>query len=402
MKRTIQIILLATTPFYALAQWSTSGTAIFYGAGNVGIGTASPGAKLSFSDLTSSTAADGITWYSPSPLDYGIFKTSGSWNAPNYQQLKLNWATGIILDPGSSYGKSFVEVGGGGLRVTSGNVGIGTTNPLYRLQVNSNQAGNLRLVSNGSTTPNPTIDIFDNVNGTEFVLSPSTGKVDMFTYSNHALALGTANTERMRIDNNGNVGIGTASPGAKLSFSDLTGSAAADGITWYSPSPLDYGIFKTSGSWNAPNYQQLKLNWATGIILDPGSSYGKSFVEVGGGGLRVTSGNVGIGTTNPGSFKLAVEGKIWAKEVQVALTNPGPDYVFEPTYNLKPLAEIETYIKENKHLPEVPSAKEMEANGVQLGEMNMLLLKKVEELTLYVIELKKEVAELKENQKSKK
>jgi hypothetical protein len=316
--------------------------------------------------------------------------------------LKLNWATGIILDPGSSYGKSFVEVGGGGLRVTSGNVGIGTTNPLYRLQVNSNQAGNLRLVSNGSTTPNPTIDIFDNVNGTEFVLSPSTGKVDMFTYSNHALALGTANTERMRIDNNGNVGIGTASPGAKLSFSDLTGSAAADGITWYSPSPLDYGIFKTSGSWNAPNYQQLKLNWATGIILDPGSSYGKSFVEVGGGGLRVTSGNVGIGTTNPGSFKLAVEGKIWAKEVQVALTNPGPDYVFEPTYNLKPLAEIETYIKENKHLPEVPSAKEMEANGVQLGEMNMLLLKKVEELTLYVIELKKEVAELKENQKSKK
>ncbi len=109
MKRTIQIILLATTPFYALAQWSTSGTAIFYGAGNVGIGTASPGAKLSFSDLTGSTAADGITWYSPSPLDYGIFKTSGSWNAPNYQQLKLNWATGIILDPGSSYGKSFVE-----------------------------------------------------------------------------------------------------------------------------------------------------------------------------------------------------------------------------------------------------------------------------------------------------
>jgi hypothetical protein len=100
-------------------------------------------------------------------------------------------------------------------------------------------------------------------------------------------------------------------------------------------------------------------------------------------------GNVGIGTTTPGSFKLAVEGKIWAKEVQIALTNPGPDYVFEPTYHLKPLAEIETYIKENKHLPEVPSAKEMEKNGVLLGEMNMLLLKKVEELTLYVIELKK-------------
>jgi len=81
--------------------------------------------------------------------------------------------------------------------------------------------------------------------------------------------------------------------------------------------------------------------------------------------------------------------------VQVALTNPGPDYVFEPTYNLKPLAEIETYIKENKHLPEVPSAKEMEKNGVQLGEMNMLLLKKVEELTLHLIEQNKEIKELK-------
>ena len=80
--------------------------------------------------------------------------------------------------------------------------------------------------------------------------------------------------------------------------------------------------------------------------------------------------------------------------MQVALTNPGPDYVFEPTYDLKPLAEIETYIKENKHLPEVPSAKEMEKNGVQLGEMNMLLLKKIEELTLHIIEQNKRIETL--------
>jgi hypothetical protein len=104
--------------------------------------------------------------------------------------------------------------------------------------------------------------------------------------------------------------------------------------------------------------------------------------------IGMSNGNVGIGTTDPGSFKLAVNGKTWSTEVQVAVNRP-PDYVFEPTYDLKPLAEIETYIKENKHLPEVPSATEMEKNGVQLGEMNMLLLKKVEELTLYVIELKK-------------
>jgi hypothetical protein len=117
--------------------------------------------------------------------------------------------------------------------------------------------------------------------------------------------------------------------------------------------------------------------------------------------LIKANGNVGIGTTDPGSFKLAVNGKIWGTEVQVAVTRP-PDYVFEPTYQLKPLAEIETYIKENKHLPEVPSAKEMEKNGVQLGEMNMLLLKKIEEVALFLIEQNKEMRKLKsENENMK-
>jgi hypothetical protein len=106
--------------------------------------------------------------------------------------------------------------------------------------------------------------------------------------------------------------------------------------------------------------------------------------------MAESGGNVGIGTNNPGSFKLAVEGKIGAREINVTTTTPWPDYVFEKDYNLPTLAEVESYINQNKHLPEVPAAKEMEKNGVNLGEMNMLLLKKVEELTLYVIELKKE------------
>ena len=111
--------------------------------------------------------------------------------------------------------------------------------------------------------------------------------------------------------------------------------------------------------------------------------------------LNKDGGNVGIGTTSP-TQKLHVKGTVYSTEVKVDLAaGTGPDYVFESTYDLKPLAEIETYIKENKHLPEVPSAKEMEKNGVQLGEMNMLLLKKVEELTLHLIELKKENDSLK-------
>jgi hypothetical protein len=103
----------------------------------------------------------------------------------------------------------------------------------------------------------------------------------------------------------------------------------------------------------------------------------------------LTNGLVGIGTANPDQ-KLTVKGTIHTEEVRVDMTVPGPDYVFEKNYNLLPLSELETYITQNKHLPEVPSAKEMEAEGLNLKEMNLILLKKVEELTLHLIEMKKE------------
>ncbi len=103
--------------------------------------------------------------------------------------------------------------------------------------------------------------------------------------------------------------------------------------------------------------------------------------------------NLGIGSANPDE-RLTVKGKVHAEEVKVDMNVPGPDYVFEKDYNLATLKEIESYIKKNKHLPEVPSAKEMEANGVLLLEMNMLLLKKIEELTLYVIDQQKQIDEL--------
>ncbi|MEQ8629521.1 LamG domain-containing protein [Ekhidna sp.] len=100
------------------------------------------------------------------------------------------------------------------------------------------------------------------------------------------------------------------------------------------------------------------------------------------------NGNVGIGTRDPDA-KLTVKGKIHAEEVKIDLSVPGPDYVFEPDYDLKSLEETEAYIQAYKHLPEIPSAKEMETIGVELGNMNMLLLKKIEELTLHTIQQQK-------------
>lgn len=110
--------------------------------------------------------------------------------------------------------------------------------------------------------------------------------------------------------------------------------------------------------------------------------------------LHYTEGNVGIGTQNPGSYRLAVNGSIHAKEVKVDM-NGWADYVFAEGYRLPSLEEVKNHIDENGHLINLPSSKEVLANGISLGEMNRLLLEKIEELTLYMIDLKEEIKVLK-------
>lgn len=116
-------------------------------------------------------------------------------------------------------------------------------------------------------------------------------------------------------------------------------------------------------------------------------------------------GNVGIGTDTPRE-RLSVNGNIRAKEIKVEANN-WPDYVFQQGYYLMPLPKVKNYIEINGHLPEIPKAQEVEEQGVSLGEMNKLLLKKVEELTLYLIErderidkIEKELTEMKRNSRN--
>jgi len=99
-------------------------------------------------------------------------------------------------------------------------------------------------------------------------------------------------------------------------------------------------------------------------------------------------GSVGIGTTATGDYKLAVEGTIGARRIKVH-TASWADYVFDSSYRLMPLNAVEKYIQDNKHLPEVPAAAKVAREGVDIGENQVLLLKKIEELTLYIIEQNK-------------
>ncbi|WP_422360786.1 hypothetical protein [Reichenbachiella sp.] len=211
------------------------------------------------------------------------------------------------------------------------------------------------------------------------------------------------------------VGIGTSSPATKLDIRH--GQAGGIAIRRKGmQDELGRGLYLTGGGYIKDNdwggitagvYHDLgtytaRSNAASGVEFKNGNIYLKAANGLTDGSrfsfpsrlAVLANGNVGIGTTTPTAL-LSVAGTMDAREIKVEVeAGVTPDYVFADDYSLSSLEETASYIEENHHLPEIPSAKEMEANGMNVGEINLLLLKKIEELTLHLIEMKGKNTEL--------
>jgi hypothetical protein len=191
----------------------------------------------------------------------------------------------------------------------------------------------------------------------------------------------------LQVPNGGNVAIGTPTPSNQQGWGrvlDVNGPAHSKIIATAKGDDYITGMYSHQ-SW-----------YGGGGFLGTESNHNLFFITNYNVKMAIlTNGNVLIGKTSQieSRYKLDVEGPIRAHEIVINTT--GADFVFEPTYKLRPLSELETFIHTNKHLPDIAPAKEMQENGVSAGEMQAKLLQKIEELTLYVIELKKENEELK-------
>ncbi|BAV09531.1 hypothetical protein SAMN05421788_101964 [Filimonas lacunae] len=303
---------------------------------------------LLFSSLTAQetlqTVADrGNTIFS---TDYQKYILIGR-DASSGNSLSLAWR----YNDGSPY--SMVESFAGGsplvLQQAGGNVGIGIIAPTQKLEVNG--AVKSYTSSFGSVDYNTSAKGYAN-----------------FGSNNHGTVLVSSNlfisgNDNLKIVNNHNTMSGAAImiPG--------NGQPNQNSIVFYT---------KSTG---------------TAVVNDDYSIAPRMIIDA--------SGNIGIGTTSPQS-ELAVKGTITSKKIKVTLSG-WADYVFDPSYQLQPLSQIEKYIQENKHLPEVPTTAEVKKDGIDIGDNQALLLKKIEELTLYIIQQSKRldaqekvIAELKE------
>jgi hypothetical protein len=391
---------------------------------NVGIGTTVPAAKL---DVKSTSNYVG-QFNGATPMYMGIFENDvyrGYWGSYSGADADVDFGTGS----GNTTGKLHLTVQANP-RLTigaDGNVGVGTTSPAYKMHVNG---GDLFVQSSSGLIR------FGYAGSNEWQMATTSGGADLRWYT--TTDGGTTVTQRHYFSQNGNVGLGGFSgPGTPIGRLDVLGSGTTSstntfllrnsvgdtllrmrddgrmgigyngtsygrtlnmggtGINFYTANEVAFGgaIFPTDTSlviWsnsNANNYLVFQPSWGnTGVgTYTPNAKFHVN-------GVQLIGNNSAVPATG---YQLSVDGKIIAEEVKVQLSTSWPDYVFADDYRLMPLDELEKSIKQNKHLPNIPSAAAVTAEkGIELGEMNRKLVEKIEELTLYILQLKKENTQL--------
>jgi hypothetical protein len=189
--------------------------------------------------------------------------------------------------------------------------------------------------------------------------------------ANNGLVVGNSNSYFK-----GNVGIKTSSPQVPL---DVNGNihVSSGGSLWVG------GIHDSGGNRLRIHHSgsDAYIDYVPNLYFRAGLSTAVAFKD---------NGHVGIGTIHPDEL-LTVQGTIHAGKIRIDLASPLSDYVFAPDYRLMPLSELENYVKKNRHLPGIPSAAEVQKSGLDMGEMQNLLLQKIEELTLHAIEQQKKI-----------
>lgn len=345
--------LFSITSVFADTNWTLTGTNIYNtNTGNIGIGTNAPLSKLAIvgngtaNTLSVNTGGAGANLN----IKYG---------GDNEKVAIGSWSVGGIhfystccgfTDPSNGAVQIYPRTGN---LIARGNVAIGTTSLSEKLHV----AGNIKL--DGSGTP---VSSFINFNNNDILKYNDTD--NLWTFSSD----GGVNFSIR----NDNVGIGTANPTKKL---QIQGTGSNNSLFLSSNGNFDGGQIEwrnnQSRHWNIDQYNsQLRF-------FTENSSDGDGIPRV--------------AIDENGTFR--IDGTLKAKEI-VVQTNVWSDFVFEDDYKLRSLNEVENYINENNHLPDIPSAKEVEESGVSLGSMDSKLLQKVEELTLYTINLEKRIKEL--------
>ena len=397
--------------------------------GNVGIGTIAPTTKLHVvgtSRLQGATAIVGATTITGAATISGLTTTGTlrvTGGTPGLNKILRSDANGLaswITNPVGTNTLNKVSKWNGTQLVTgtifdNGNIGIGTSTPAYQLHIQSVSDGIVAIDGAAATSA-----------WTYYLMGGIFKTASGYRASIDAHCLFAAGDDRLVVSNvTGNVGIGTTTPGSKLSIvgdgvstspvvqvnNSYVGTADVRGISSYSKAADGWGYgIEATGGYKGGSFDAdagAYVGGAYGVIATAsgtaGTRYGVYGTASGSGDnwggyfpTKTYTNDLRVGGTQGATgYVASINGKLIATEVRVALQSAWPDYVFKNDYKLMSIHELEESIKEENHLPGLPSACEVEENGLHLGEMQTKIVEKLEESHLYIIQLQKQIDELK-------